>query len=90
MESRFGNDFSDVRIHADKRAAASARALGAQAYTVGRTSCSEEAGSFLASLRDEDCKPTNSPMSCNRDSPLGNASPLPVPSFRLTRWLPGR
>jgi len=35
METRFGHDFSRVRIHADGTAAASARALGAQAYTVG-------------------------------------------------------
>ena len=33
---RFGRDFSDVRVHTDARAAASARALGAHAYTVGR------------------------------------------------------
>ena len=36
MESRFGHDFSRVRIHADSRAAESARAVDAQAYTVGR------------------------------------------------------
>lgn len=36
MESRFGHDFSDVRIHADTRAAESAQALKARAYTLGR------------------------------------------------------
>jgi hypothetical protein len=36
MEPRFGHDFSRVRIHTDARAAASARAVGARAYTVGR------------------------------------------------------
>jgi outer membrane protein OmpA-like peptidoglycan-associated protein len=36
MEPRFGHDFSGVRVHADARAAASARALDAVAYTVGR------------------------------------------------------
>lgn len=36
MESRFGHDFSRVRVHTDAQAAASARALGAHAYTVGR------------------------------------------------------
>ncbi|MBV9609977.1 MAG: DUF4157 domain-containing protein [Acidobacteria bacterium] len=36
MEKRFGHDFSQVRIHADPRAAESARAVGALAYTVGR------------------------------------------------------
>src|SRR6185295_1141905 len=36
MEPRFGRDFSNVRVHADSRAADSARAVGAHAYTVGR------------------------------------------------------
>ncbi len=36
MESRFGHDFSQVRIHTDARAAESARAVDALAYTVGR------------------------------------------------------
>jgi Domain of unknown function (DUF4157) len=35
MESRIGFDFSKVRIHTDARAASSARALNARAYTVG-------------------------------------------------------
>jgi hypothetical protein len=36
MESRFGHDFSRVRVHKDARAADSARTVNAQAYTVGR------------------------------------------------------
>jgi hypothetical protein len=36
FESRFGADFSGVRIHRDGRAAASARALRANAYAVGQ------------------------------------------------------
>jgi hypothetical protein len=36
MESRFGRDLSNVRVHHDGQAAASARAVNAQAYTVGR------------------------------------------------------
>jgi hypothetical protein len=36
MESRFGHDFSQVRVHTDVRAAESARAVDAVAYTVGR------------------------------------------------------
>lgn len=36
MESRFGYDFSHVRVHADARAAESARSVNALAYTVGR------------------------------------------------------
>lgn len=35
MEARFGHNFSSVRVHTDSRAAESARALGADAYTVG-------------------------------------------------------
>ncbi len=36
MESRFGHDFSGVRVHTDPQAADSARAVQAEAYTVGR------------------------------------------------------
>jgi hypothetical protein len=36
MESRFGHNFGKVRIHNDAQAAASARAVNARAYTVGR------------------------------------------------------
>ena len=35
MEPRFGHDFSKVRVHADERAAESANAVQARAYTVG-------------------------------------------------------
>jgi len=35
MEPRFGHDFSHVRIHVDQKAAESARAVNALAYTVG-------------------------------------------------------
>lgn len=35
MEARFVRDFGHVRLHTDDQAAASARAIGAQAYTVG-------------------------------------------------------
>jgi len=36
MESRFGYDFSQVRVHADEKAARSASMLNARAYTCGR------------------------------------------------------
>jgi hypothetical protein len=36
FEPRFGRDFGDVRIHTGSRASASARAVNALAYTVGR------------------------------------------------------
>lgn len=35
MESRFGQDFGDVRVHTDGAAHESARSVNAQAYTVG-------------------------------------------------------
>src|SRR5262249_20548100 len=35
MESRFGHDFGDVRVHTDTFAADSAKAINARAYTVG-------------------------------------------------------
>jgi sarcosine oxidase delta subunit len=35
MEARFGHDFSSVRVHTDGRAADSAQAVNARAYTVG-------------------------------------------------------
>jgi hypothetical protein len=36
MEALLGHDFADVRIHTDERAGASAEAVAAHAYTVGR------------------------------------------------------
>lgn len=36
MEPRFGQDFSDVRLHTDAKAAESAHSVNALAYTVGR------------------------------------------------------
>jgi hypothetical protein len=36
MEPRFGHDFSRVRVHTDAKAAQSAKAVNALAYTVGR------------------------------------------------------
>src|SRR5438105_1202427 len=36
MEPRFGHDFSQVRAHTDERAAESARAVNALAYTAGQ------------------------------------------------------
>ena len=35
MESRFGHDFSKVRVHHDRKAAASAQSVNARAYTLG-------------------------------------------------------
>jgi hypothetical protein len=57
MESRFGYDFSQVRVHTDEKAAESAQAVNASAYTVGRdvvfgagqyTPGTSEGGSLMA------------------------------------------
>ncbi|MGL5064754.1 MAG: DUF4157 domain-containing protein [Microcoleus sp.] len=37
MESRFGHDFSQVRMHTDTKAAESAQVLNAKAYTLGKS-----------------------------------------------------
>jgi uncharacterized protein DUF4157 len=37
MESRFAHDFSQVRVHTGSKAGESARAVGAEAYTVGQS-----------------------------------------------------
>jgi hypothetical protein len=44
METRFGYDFSQVRVHGDVKAAESARSVDAQAYTVGRDVVFSEGG----------------------------------------------
>jgi hypothetical protein len=51
MESRFGTDLRDVRVHADPRASVSAEALGAQAYTTGRN-IYFAAGKYAPSTRE--------------------------------------
>ncbi|HSS48480.1 MAG TPA: DUF4157 domain-containing protein [Thermoanaerobaculia bacterium] len=37
MESRFGRDFSQVRVHTDERSAEASQAVGARAFTAGRS-----------------------------------------------------
>lgn len=46
MEPRFGYDFSQVRVHTDAKAVASARAVDAAAYTVGQQIVLGSATSF--------------------------------------------
>jgi hypothetical protein len=50
FEARFGYDFSGVRVHTDARAAESARAVDALAYTVGRNVVFAE-GNYASHLR---------------------------------------
>lgn len=54
MESRFGHDFGKVRVHHDGRAAASAAAVRARAYTVGHEIV---LGATTAGLRGRDRLP---------------------------------
>src|SRR5207245_9605637 len=51
MESGFGTDFSDVRVHTDTRADESADALAANTYTTGRD-IYFAAGKYAPSSRD--------------------------------------
>jgi Domain of unknown function (DUF4157) len=51
MEARFGEDFGDVRLHTDPKAAASAKALDANAYTTGRD-IYFAAGKYAPEVRD--------------------------------------
>jgi hypothetical protein len=51
MEPRFGHDFSQVRVHADDRAGASARAVNALAYTVGQDIVFD-AGQYTAATQE--------------------------------------
>lgn len=48
MERRFGHDFSKVRVHTDAKAAESAKAVNAQAFTVG-SNVVFEAGQYAPS-----------------------------------------
>ncbi len=59
MESQFGSDFSEVRIHTDSPAAQSASKLQADAYTTGRD-ITLPAGSMSPLLpKDSTLSPTN-------------------------------
>jgi Domain of unknown function (DUF4157) len=50
FEPRFGQDLGHVRLHTSSRAAASARAVGAQAYAVGRDIVLGQPGPDLGTL----------------------------------------
>ncbi len=53
MESRFGHDFSQVRIHTDSRAGESARAINAHAYTAGPIIASRPAALTIARAKGD-------------------------------------
>ncbi len=50
MEQRFGQELGDVRVHTDARAAESARAVHALAYTVGQDVVIGGRGSFASTI----------------------------------------
>ena len=58
MEPRFGHDFSQVTVHADTKAAESAQAVNALAYTVGRN-CLGRGGMRRGQRKGSGCWPTN-------------------------------
>lgn len=51
MESRFGHNFSQVRLHTDARAVESTNALSARAYTIGQD-IAFGAGQYLPDLKE--------------------------------------
>lgn len=51
FEPRFGHDFSKVRVHSDQRAASSAKAINARAYTVGHDLVFDR-GQYAPATRD--------------------------------------
>jgi hypothetical protein len=100
MESRFGYDFSQVRIHTDPKAAESARALNAMAYTVGRdvvfgpgrySPMTSSGTRLLAHELTHVVQQTGSesnllgPTDGNRElSPISRNNPSPAPHFGAT------
>jgi hypothetical protein len=72
MEPRFGHDFSRVQVHTDRKAAESARAVNALAYTMGR-GVTQDAGSRDASLPG------------GVASPPGSAPTPPTPPLQTRR-----
>jgi len=88
FEPRFGQQFSAVRIHRDSQAAASARAVNAQAYTVGneivfnsgRYAPHTESGrSLLAHELAHVVQQSAAPASVQRDTGTGGAPAAPTP-----------
>jgi hypothetical protein len=84
FESRFGHDFSHVRIHADSEAAASARSINAEAYTFGsdvvfadgRFAPATQEGMHLISHElTHVIQQTRSPATPSTDHPIG---PVPI------------
>lgn len=68
MERRFSHDFAHVRVHTDERAAASARAVNALAYTVGGQLCSTAGAMPRTKNRGA---PYSRTSSCTRSSRVG-------------------
>jgi hypothetical protein len=81
VEARFGYDFGRVRVHVDSSAAASAAALQANAYTVGREVVSG-AGRYAPGTAEEDRllahELTHVVQQSGGRGARGGAAPLPI------------
>ncbi len=91
METRFGRDFGDVRVHTDGEAARSAGDLGARAYTVGKHlvfapgkfSPATVGGKWL--LAHELTHVVQQSIAVNRRQPLWRVTPANAPGQFLQR-----
>ena len=87
MESRFGQDLSEVQVHTGAEAAVVAGSLEAKAYTVGNDVVFSQGRYAPAPLRASGCWRTNSPTWCNSGAAdRHQRSPVRLPwSIRRTR-----
>ncbi len=89
MESQFGEDFGDVRVHHDGAADASARSLDAQAYTVGsdivfaQGAFDESSGSGQRTLAHELTHVVQQRSGPVDGTPIGDGIALSHPSDRF-------
>ena len=83
MEGRFGHDFSRVRLHDDERAATSASAIGARAYTVG-DDIVLGAGAFAPQSGDGQRLLAHELTHVVQQAPAS-----PVPQAKMARSVPG-
>jgi peptidoglycan/xylan/chitin deacetylase (PgdA/CDA1 family) len=78
MESRFGYDFSRVRVHTDANAARSAGAVGAEAYTVGQHIVFGSRGFSPATREGKSLLAHELAHTVQQRSAGGGSGPLPI------------
>ena len=95
MESRFGHDFSRVRVHSDGLAAEAARSVGARAFTRGESIVfdrgqyspdSTDGRRLLAHELTHVVQQGRAPKSMDPGSVAPIASPDPSPPLRRMKW----